>query len=122
MLTRRTLCFSATAALAATTLRSPANAATHPALNPIAPQPGDWPWWRGPSLNGIAEAGQMPPVSWDDSRNILWKTPVPGRSHGSLTVVGPDVLLAVTYMAHRDGREKGLGFFGVRRDPALQRW
>ena len=95
MLTRRTLCLSASATLAAITLHNPANATTPPALNPIAPAPGDWPWWRGPSRNGIAEAGQMPPVSWDDSRNILWKTPVPGRSHGSLTVVGTDVLLAV---------------------------
>ncbi|MFM7056011.1 MAG: PQQ-binding-like beta-propeller repeat protein, partial [Planctomycetota bacterium] len=95
MLHRRAFCSSTSAALAAAALSPSSHAsASHP-LEPITPQPGDWPWWRGPSLNGIAESGQMPPVSWSDSQNILWKTPVPGRSHGSLTVVGPDVLLAV---------------------------
>ena len=86
MLTPRTLCFSATAALAATTLRSPATAATHTALNPIAPQPGDWPWWRGPSLNGIAEAGE---VFFTEAVYLTMnKTEVPSSEIGLLQLKG----------------------------------
>jgi outer membrane protein assembly factor BamB len=64
------------------------------AAQPIAVAKVDWPWWRGPTRNGVAAADQQPPSRWSDSENILWKTPVPGRGHGSPTVVGDRVFLA----------------------------
>lgn len=54
----------------------------------------DWPWWRGPDRNGVASAGQMPPVEFGGDQNILWSVDLPGRSHGSAIVVGNDVILA----------------------------
>ena len=54
----------------------------------------DWPWWRGPNRNGIGSAKEKPPLKWSETENILWKTPVPGRGHGSPTVVGEQVFLA----------------------------
>ena len=54
----------------------------------------DWPWWRGTRFDGIASAEQSPPLKWSDTENVLWKSPVPGRGHGSPTVVGPRVFLA----------------------------
>jgi outer membrane protein assembly factor BamB len=54
----------------------------------------DWPWWRGPNRDGVADPGQKPPLKWGDSENVLWKTPVPGRGLGSPTVVGDHVFLA----------------------------
>ena len=48
----------------------------------------DWPAWRGPTGDGIAAPGQTPPVQWSETENIVWKVPVPGRGHGSPTVVG----------------------------------
>jgi outer membrane protein assembly factor BamB len=59
----------------------------------IAFAPTDWPWWRGPDRNGIA-AAQKPPLKWSETENVLWKSPVPGRGHGSPTVVGDQVFLA----------------------------
>ncbi len=56
--------------------------------------PTDWPWWRGPDRNGVADARQKPPLKWSDSENVLWKTPVSGRGHGAPTVVGDQVFLA----------------------------
>ena len=56
--------------------------------------PTDWPWWRGPNRNGIAAADQHPPLTWSETENVLWKSPVPGRGHGSPTVVGDQVFLA----------------------------
>ena len=64
-----------------TTLLSPAFAA-------------DWPCWRGPTRDGVAPAGQKPPLKWSETDNVLWKSPVPGRGHGSPTVVGNHVYLA----------------------------
>ena len=60
------------------------------------PQPNstDWPWWRGPERNGIAAANQHPPLEWSRTENVLWKTHVAGRGHGSVTVVGDQVFLA----------------------------
>jgi len=54
----------------------------------------DWPGWRGPTSDGIAASGQNPPVQWSEAENILWKAPVPGRGHGSPTVVANCVYLA----------------------------
>jgi outer membrane protein assembly factor BamB len=64
------------------------------AVNPITVGPSDWPWWRGPNRNGIADPKQNPPLKWSETENVLWKTPIPGRGHGSPTVVGDQVLLA----------------------------
>ena len=55
---------------------------------------GDWPWWRGPNFNGVAEAGQQAPVAWSETKNVAWKATVPGRGHSSPTVVGNRILLA----------------------------
>lgn len=54
----------------------------------------DWPWWRGPSRNGIAEKSQAVPTQWSDTENVVWRTPIPGRGHSSPTVVGDRVFLA----------------------------
>jgi hypothetical protein len=60
---------------------------------PAAFAPTDWPAWRGPTRDGIAASGQNPPISWSETENILWKVPLPGRGHGSPTVVGDRIYL-----------------------------
>lgn len=54
----------------------------------------DWPWWRGPTRNGIAAENQAAPTKFGDAENVVWKTPVPGRGHSSPIVVGDRVFLA----------------------------
>ena len=61
---------------------------------PITVEATDWPWWRGPDRNGIASPDQKPPVRWSETENVVWKAAVPGRGHGSPTVVGEQVFLA----------------------------
>lgn len=53
----------------------------------------DWPWWRGPERNGNASADQQPPLHWSEQESVIWKTPIPGRGHGSPTVVGDQIYL-----------------------------
>ncbi|MCP4189748.1 MAG: PQQ-binding-like beta-propeller repeat protein [Planctomycetaceae bacterium] len=53
----------------------------------------DWPGWRGPLHNGISVSPSAP-TSWSDSSNVSWKSPIPGRGHGSPVIVGSHVYLA----------------------------
>lgn len=76
-------------------IASPGSTADLKKPEPVTVGPQDWPWWRGPLRNGIASSGQTPLLQWGETENVLWKTPVPGRSHGSPIVVGDQVVLAV---------------------------
>jgi outer membrane protein assembly factor BamB len=59
----------------------------------------DWPWWRGPTRSGIAHAGAKPPVEFGDEKNVVWRTPVPGRGHSSPVVVGEKIYLTTADVA-----------------------
>jgi outer membrane protein assembly factor BamB len=54
----------------------------------------DWPWWRGPSRNGMAAPDAAPPTRFGPSENVRWKVNVPGRGHSSPIVVAGRVFLA----------------------------
>ncbi|WP_164100560.1 outer membrane protein assembly factor BamB family protein [Candidatus Laterigemmans baculatus] len=56
----------------------------------------DWPWWRGPQRNGHAAADQSVPLEWSETKNVAWKAEIPGRGHGSPTVVGERIFLATS--------------------------
>jgi outer membrane protein assembly factor BamB len=51
----------------------------------------DWPQFRGPGGAGISR--DKPPSTWDDSKNVLWKTPLPGPGSSSPIVVGDHVFV-----------------------------
>ncbi|HEY6167440.1 MAG TPA: PQQ-binding-like beta-propeller repeat protein [Verrucomicrobiae bacterium] len=53
---------------------------------------GDWPQFRGSDGAGIA-VGAKPPTTWDDSKNVKWKTELPGAGTSSPIIVGNRVLL-----------------------------
>ena len=58
----------------------------------------DWPWWRGPTRNGIAVGAAPTKFAIGDA---LWKTPVPGRGHSSPIVVGDRVFLTTADMQQK---------------------
>ena len=52
----------------------------------------DWPQFRGPGGQGhSAETGL--PVEWSESKNVVWKVPVPGRGWSSPVVSGSRIWL-----------------------------
>lgn len=55
---------------------------------------GDWPQWRGPTHNGKAAAGPMPPLTWSESENVLWVVDIPGRGHSTPTLIGDKIFMA----------------------------
>ena len=52
----------------------------------------DWPQWRGPLGTGVAP-GAQPPVEWSETKNIRWKTAVPGKGHSTPIILGERVFL-----------------------------
>ena len=52
----------------------------------------DWPQWRGPEGSGVsAERGL--PEEWSETKNVRWKTPIPGRGHSSPIIWGKRVFV-----------------------------
>jgi outer membrane protein assembly factor BamB len=83
--------------------------------------PPHWAQWRGPDGQGVASDPGVP-LEWSATRNVLWKTAIPGRGYSSPVVWGDRIFLttaiegdvvpgakAVTHMlegkefAHPDG-------------------
>jgi outer membrane protein assembly factor BamB len=87
------------------------------ASGPVEFATDDWPWWRGLHRNGVAADGVLPPLAWSDSEHVLWKTPVPGRGHGSPIVVEDQVFLNV---ADHDRDVQAL--LCLDRDTGAERW
>ncbi len=56
----------------------------------------DWQRWRGPTANGVAAPNQKPPTSWSATKNIIWKTILPGRGNSSPTIVGRRIFLTTS--------------------------
>ena len=49
-------------------------------------QSQNWPQWRGPSSNGAADEHANPPIEWSETKNVKWKTPLPGVGHSTPAV------------------------------------
>jgi outer membrane protein assembly factor BamB len=67
-------------------------------------QAEDWPQFRGPTGQGHATERGLP-LEWSESKNIVWKTAVPGLGWSSPTVAGGRVwLTTVVESKERRGR------------------
>ena len=42
----------------------------------------NWHHWRGPNSNGVSPTAQ-PPIEWSETKNVRWKTDLPGRGHST---------------------------------------
>ncbi|NQU52400.1 MAG: PQQ-binding-like beta-propeller repeat protein [Bacteroidetes bacterium] len=60
-----------------------------------------WTDYRGPEKNGHSAARNIPTV-WNDSTNVTWKTPIPGRGWSSPVVLNNKIWLTT---ALSDGKE-----------------
>jgi len=61
-----------------------------------------WPFWRGPSGQGLVE-GKGYPSTWSETENILWRVQVPGRGHSS-PIVWADRIFLTTAAADGSSR------------------
>jgi hypothetical protein len=60
---------------------------------PVLVVAADWPQFRGPGGQGIADKEKGLPANWDDDTNIAWKVELPGAGSSTPIVVGERVLV-----------------------------
>ena len=65
-------------------------------------QAENWPNWRGPTGQGVAESGDYP-LHWDATSHVAWKLPLPGRS-GSTPAIWDDRI----FVTCADGEQNAL--------------
>lgn len=56
------------------------------------PVSSNWPQWRGPDAQGISTDKNLP-SEWSATKNVLWKTPLPGRGFSQPIIWGKKVFL-----------------------------
>jgi outer membrane protein assembly factor BamB len=63
----------------------------------LARNDGDsnWPQWRGPGASGVSSEKNLP-IEWSESKNVQWKTEIPGRGHSSPIIWGNKVFLTTS--------------------------
>lgn len=89
------------AILAAATGVGSTLAADKPTAAPSKAALENWPEFRGPRGDGIATAKDLP-ITWSETENIKWKTPVHGKGWSSPVIWGSQIWLTT---ATADGKE-----------------
>lgn len=78
-------------------------------MAPLLSRAAEWPGWRGPTGDGVLDIAGLP-MDWSTSRNVAWKTHIPGRGHSSPVIWGRRIFLTTSLEA----REKSEGAKPVR--------
>src|SRR5262249_26810710 len=47
-------------------------------FKPSAAPVSNWPQWRGPDAQGVSNEKNLP-TEWSETKNVLWKTDLPGQ-------------------------------------------
>src|SRR5687768_18465015 len=55
----------------------------------------NWPFWRGPTRQGISQETGLP-LHWSAESNVVWKVEVPGEAWSSPIVFGDQVFVTTT--------------------------
>ncbi len=77
----------------------------------------NWPQFRGPGARGVAELTNVPD-QWSATKNVAWKTDLPGRGWSSPIVWGDQIFLTtVINKGDLEPPKKGLYFGGNRETP-----
>jgi len=69
-----------------------ATGANDPARNDEAEGMKYWPQWRGPTWNGVAPQAD-PPITWSETENLRWKTPIEGKGYATPIIWGDRIFL-----------------------------
>jgi outer membrane protein assembly factor BamB len=88
-------------------------------LSAAAALSAQWPEFRGPTGQGHATETGLP-LEWSESRNVLWKTPVPGRGWSSPAVAGERVWLTTAVEAS-EGPRRGISLRALAFDVSTGR-
>ncbi|MDP6209372.1 MAG: PQQ-binding-like beta-propeller repeat protein, partial [Roseibacillus sp.] len=71
----------------------------------VLPAAESWPQFRGPGGAATAPEGAKIPVEWSESRNLRWKTAIPGPGSSSPIFTG-NRLYVTCYTGYGTNREE----------------
>jgi outer membrane protein assembly factor BamB len=80
--------------------------------------PSDWPCWRGPHANGVAD-GQKLPLHWSKTENVRWSVRLPGWGTSSPVVYGNRVFVT---SQDTGGEKQSLLTLCFDRRTGAERW
>lgn len=83
-----------------------------------------WPQFRGPGSTGVAPDSPGLPDTWSTTRNVRWKTAIPGHGWSSPVVSGDRIFVtSVVPAGDTEAPRRGLYFGGERPAPTVEhRW
>ena len=84
------------------------------AADPVAER--FWPQWRGPYASGVSRSAN-PALEWSETKNIRWKTEIPGRGSASPIVWGERLFVVTAIPMGASGATIDAG---VRQQLAVQ--
>ena len=87
-----------------------------PAGEIVAAEAGDWPCWRGPRGDGIAEVQSLPDT-FGPTDHLIWKVQPPGLGHAAPIVWKNQVLLAAA-----DTETQEMLLVAYDRDSGRENW
>src|SRR5262249_60591922 len=61
-------------------------------FKPSAAPSSNWPQWRGPDAQGVSNDKNLP-TEWGETKNVLWKTALPGRGFSQPIIWDEEVFL-----------------------------
>jgi sugar lactone lactonase YvrE/enterochelin esterase-like enzyme len=73
----------------------------------------EWPQWRGPGAQGHATTARDLPVTWSESENVAWKTPLPGRGWSSPVISASQIWMTTAIETEISEEEKKKRLEGV---------
>ncbi|MFL3666657.1 MAG: PQQ-binding-like beta-propeller repeat protein [Verrucomicrobiota bacterium] len=77
----------------------------------------NWPTWRGPAANGVAPGGN-PPTVFSESKNVQWKTKLPGSGSSTPVIWGDQVFIMT---AEKTGKKVAAGGESREREQGVER-
>jgi outer membrane protein assembly factor BamB len=89
-------------------------------LLPGAGRAEDWPSWRGPRGDGSSHETGIP-LTWSKTRNVLWKTEVPGLGYSSPVIAGDRIFLTTCIEVSRKEGQRLLLCLDARTGKELWR-
>jgi outer membrane protein assembly factor BamB len=65
----------------------------------------NWPQWRGPEATGYAPLSD-PPIEWSETKNVKWKTEIPGKGHATPIVWENQIFINTAVRTDQSDREE----------------
>ncbi len=87
---------------------------------PLAAAEPEWPQWRGPAGQGHAPAAHDLPVTWSQTENVAWKTPLAGRGWSSPVIGDGRIWLTTAIEREATPQEKARALAGNRMAGQLE--